>query len=79
VFMDWLSSQRPDLVPRYRELYRRGAYAPREERDRLSRMVRRGGRPGAFWRMRPAGGEQGDAVGRDEAFPPPAVSQGTLF
>ena len=25
VFMDWLSAKRPDLVPRYRELYRRGA------------------------------------------------------
>ena len=33
VFMDWLRTQRPDLVPRYEELYRRGAYAPREERD----------------------------------------------
>jgi len=49
VFMDWLRSQRPDLVPRYEELYRGRAYAPREERARLSRMVRRGGAPGAFW------------------------------
>jgi DNA repair photolyase len=43
VFMEWLRAQRPDLVPRYQELYRRGAYAPRQERERLSRMVRRGG------------------------------------
>jgi DNA repair photolyase len=42
VFMDWLRQQRPDLVPRYQELYRRGAYAPREERERLAGMVRRG-------------------------------------
>ena len=28
VFMDWLRSYRPDLVPRYEELYARGAYAP---------------------------------------------------
>src|ERR1700756_83804 len=28
VFMDWMRSARPDLVPRYQELYRRGAYAP---------------------------------------------------
>jgi len=48
VFMDWLTDRRPDLVDRYRELYRRGAYAPREERERLSRMVRRGGAPGGF-------------------------------
>ncbi len=39
IFMHWLEDQRPDLVPRYEELYRRGAYAPREERERLVRMV----------------------------------------
>ena len=43
VFMGWLAAQRPDLVARYKELYRRGAYAPKEERGRLARMVRRGG------------------------------------
>jgi DNA repair photolyase len=42
IFMGWLRDQRPDLVPRYEKLYRRGAYAPREERGRLARMVRRG-------------------------------------
>jgi DNA repair photolyase len=52
VFMDWMKAQRPDLVPRYTELYR-GAYAPKAERERLSRMVRRGAPPGAFWRGRP--------------------------
>lgn len=41
IFMDWLRATRPDLVPRYEELYRRGAYAPAEERERLGRMVRR--------------------------------------
>jgi DNA repair photolyase len=40
VFTDWLRCKRPDLVPRYEELYRRGAYAPTEERQRLSRLVR---------------------------------------
>src|SRR3954465_839996 len=39
IFFDWLRSQRPDLVPRYEELYRRGAYAPPAERERLSRLV----------------------------------------
>ena len=48
VFMDWLCSQRPDLVARYEELYRRRAYAPQAERERLARMVRRGGAPSAF-------------------------------
>jgi hypothetical protein len=42
--MDWLRSYRPDLVPRYEQLYARGAYAPKEERERLSRMVREGRR-----------------------------------
>jgi DNA repair photolyase len=41
VFMGWLREQRPDLVERYGELYRRGAYAPPEERRRLARLVRR--------------------------------------
>ncbi|HEX4107655.1 MAG TPA: radical SAM protein [Solirubrobacteraceae bacterium] len=42
VFMGWLRGARPDLVERYEELYRRGAYAPVEERRRLAEMVRRG-------------------------------------
>ena len=42
--MDWLRSYRPDLVPRYERLYARGAYAPRSERERLSRLVRAGRR-----------------------------------
>jgi DNA repair photolyase len=39
VFFDWLRSHRPDLVERYEELYRRGAYAPADERKRLSRLI----------------------------------------
>jgi DNA repair photolyase len=41
VFMDWLRAQHPNLVDQYEELYRRGAYAPRGERERLSGLVRR--------------------------------------
>jgi DNA repair photolyase len=48
IFMDWLRAQRPDLVGRYEELYRHGAYAPQRERERLSRMVRRRGTPAGF-------------------------------
>src|SRR5690606_13187455 len=33
VFMEWLKSYRPDLVERYEELYARGAYLPRAERQ----------------------------------------------
>jgi DNA repair photolyase len=39
LFFDWLRDNRPDLIPRYEQLYRRGAYAPPEERRRLARMV----------------------------------------
>ncbi len=53
VFMGWLRDQRPDLVPRYEELYRHGAYAPREERERLAGLVHRAGRTsGGFRRVR---------------------------
>jgi DNA repair photolyase len=40
VFMEWLKSYRPDLVDRYEELYARGAYAPKAERDRVGKLVR---------------------------------------
>jgi DNA repair photolyase len=40
IFMEWLRSYRPDLVERYEDMYRRGAYAPREEQDRLRRLLR---------------------------------------
>ncbi|MGZ4231944.1 MAG: radical SAM protein [Solirubrobacteraceae bacterium] len=39
LFFEWLEEHRPDLVPRYKELYRRSAYAPQEERRRLGRLV----------------------------------------
>ncbi len=47
VFMDWLRSQRPDLVPLYEELYAGGAYAPPAERRRLAALLRTTGAPPA--------------------------------
>src|SRR5213076_2688696 len=44
IWFDWLRAQRPDLVPRYERLYRRGAYAVPEERRRLQELVRRDSR-----------------------------------
>ena len=41
--MDWLRTQRPELVRRYGDLYRRGAYTPADERQRLARLVHRPG------------------------------------
>ena len=74
IFMGWLAAQRPDLVPRYEELYSRGAYAPQKERERLARMVRKAGRPTGFrLAPRPSRSTAGEpaltATGR----------QGTLF
>ena len=38
LFFEWLRANRPDLVPRYEELYRRGAYMPAGERERLGKL-----------------------------------------
>jgi DNA repair photolyase len=83
VFMDWLRAQRPDLVPRYEKLYRRGAYAPREERARLSKMVRRPGMESGF-RLRSSSPESDlgdqDAGGASESGAPHCSSlQTSLF
>ncbi len=45
LFFDWLRDHRPDLLPTYERLYARGAYAPPEERQRLSKLVNPAGRP----------------------------------
>ena len=39
IWFDWLRTYRPDLVPRYEELYKRGAYVPSEERKRIQQVV----------------------------------------
>ena len=74
IFMGWLAEHRPDLVERYEELYRRGAYAPQKERERLSRVVRQTGRPTGFRlapRVRPTAGAEAAAAA--------PATQGTLF
>jgi len=77
IFFDWLRQYRPDLIPRYEELYARGAYMPPAERERLSSLVRRGTRgirgAGGMRRVPPRAraGENGSAE--------PRVTQGSLF
>jgi DNA repair photolyase len=39
LWFEWLDRHRPELIPRYRQLYARGAYMPRDERQRLAGMV----------------------------------------
>ncbi len=43
IWFDWLREHHPDLIPRYEELYERGAYMKRDEADRLAALVRRPG------------------------------------
>jgi DNA repair photolyase len=83
IFMDWLRSQRPDLVRRYEQLYRRGAYAPRAERERLAQLVRWRGSPGGFSSLEPQSGAGARdraqrPVGWREPMPAPS-GQTTLF
>ncbi|HTA97771.1 MAG TPA: radical SAM protein [Solirubrobacteraceae bacterium] len=69
VFMDWLRTQRPELVRRYESLYAGGAYAPADERKRLAGLVRIPGTESGSRRLagpragspHPPGDSQGDS------------------
>ena len=76
VIMGWMREQRLDLLPRYQELYRRGAYAPQPERERLARMIRPAGRPGRFRRAR---AEQQRQASRSPGRAREAAGQQALF
>ncbi len=73
VFFEWLAEERPDLLTRYRELYRNGAYAPRSERRRLTRLV---AGPDLEPSQRSARGFQTQP---EPATPPAQPRQQTLF
>ncbi|MHB8233722.1 MAG: radical SAM protein [Solirubrobacteraceae bacterium] len=74
VFMGWLSEKRPDLVDRYERLYASGAYAPAEERKRLSRLVKRRGESRRFTSARP---DPGNTL--EDAPEPTQATQQALF
>lgn len=40
LFFEWLRENRPELIPRYQQLYRRGAYMSSDERERLAALVK---------------------------------------
>ena len=80
LYLDWLRSYRPDLVPLYEKLYARGAYAPPEERKRLAALLRHPSvPPPTRFRMR----DREEIEGRDESGGPTQASatevQATLF
>jgi hypothetical protein len=78
-----MRAHRPDLMPRYEELYRNRAYVPSAEKKRIAEMVdsvrpsrrrrRPAGRPAG---RRPARGRIVDPPNREQ---PPADAQATLF
>jgi DNA repair photolyase len=51
LFFQWLRDNRPDLIPRYKQLFGPGAYMRSEEQGRLSAMVK-GPAPASGARMR---------------------------
>jgi len=84
IFMDWLRSYRPDLVPRYEELYARGAYVGKAERERIAGLLRRGpGRRSVPGLRSPGRGSElareHDPITMPERRPPPEPAQTTLF
>jgi DNA repair photolyase len=79
IFFDWLRTKRPDLVERYEQLYRRGAYIPVPERRAIEQRAglrRRSSAEAAARFRRAAPGEEGQA---DRPTPPPAPKQEALF
>jgi DNA repair photolyase len=77
IFFDWLRGHRPDLVPRYEQLYRRGAYMAPAERQRLQDLAAPPGRPSSprrYMRDRDLGSPR-----PEEPTAPPAPTQPALF
>ncbi|MDQ2896681.1 MAG: radical SAM protein [Actinomycetota bacterium] len=73
LFFAWLAEHRPDLVGRYRELYRNGAYAPARERRRLTRLVQ--GPELSPWQR----GARGPMAAPESVAPDPSHRQEPLF
>ncbi|MGC4877980.1 intein-containing Rv2578c family radical SAM protein [Micromonospora sp. DT43] len=73
-YAQWLAQDHPHLVPRYRELYRAGAYAPQAYQRELTARVRIAARRHGLHR-----GEVGDNRRLPEPPPPPAAEQLTLL
>ena len=78
IFFDWLRLNRPDLLPRYEQLYRRGAYAPAEERRRIAALVRRDGEAGRRYLRDPARPDPAES-GKGKGSSAPQAEQASLF
>jgi DNA repair photolyase len=79
VFMSWLGAARPDLVPRYEELYGDRAYAPSTEKQRLGKLVKGWNRAGSDRRYGRRAAQRREAARRKASEPPERPKQETLF
>ena len=77
IVFDWLRSYRPDLVPRYEQLYARSAYVGKEERERIQALVRRG--PAVATRATGRTAPDEDPITVPAPRPPRQPAQGRLF
>lgn len=79
----WLASEHPELLPRYRELYGRGSYAPKAYQDAVVARVRQAARRHGLLRDRAANfrrGERSDDTGAgSQAAPPQRPTQLSLL
>ena len=75
-FLGWLGREHPDLVPRYRRLYRGGAYVPAEYQrwlaGRLAPLLARHGLAGSGGRQVRGGAPDGDGDFPAGSLPGPA-------
>ncbi len=80
IWFGWLRHYRPDLIDRYEELYRRGAYVPADERRRIQAVADSVRPRGAGNRRRPRP-QAATARGRERAAAPALTqpAQDSLF
>jgi DNA repair photolyase len=69
IWFDWLRQYRPDLVPRYEELYARGAYLRRDEGERLAALAR-----GKTAPRRTSRGRRGRDIGNGDSAGRPSAT-----
>jgi hypothetical protein len=75
LWFEWLREHRPDLISRYERLYRRGAYASRDEQKRLAALVKKTPDPEPGWRLR----GKVEGTGHEMHRAPRKQGQGKLF
>jgi len=82
-FFHWLGEAHPDLVPRYRGLYGRGAYAPAAYQQQITEQVRALARRYGVGRGAPSGARRGGprrfAAPAERPADPPVPQQLTLL